>query len=377
MTYRFAQTGLASALATAFMFWQSALSMAEPDAIAAEVTRANEEQPSSFLPASVMDNDLFKSPPMHNACRNACSNAQTPGDVIYESIFGDASPKKWKPLTLTEFFSAGWNDPFVNAPEGTNGAPKQFWALAPSGVFSRLMHADVFYTNGLQDNPGLFLNGEPWSPVHPKHTTGNQYTAAYAIFIPFNSRFEVQIIAPFISSNRLDTSGPYQGNFGDLSFQFRFHLIERRNFSLVAFLGERTPTGNFVNGNNINYLTPSLEGWWNFAYKWVARGATGINVRTSHTDSIADVYFNRLSIGRYITDKNAPFFKDTALYGIVTVLNDVGGQANYVTDVYVGPGIRFGVGKQQKGAFSFAVETPVSGPRTYIWQPNASFILKY
>lgn len=89
------------------------------------------------------------------------------------------------------------------------------------------------------------------------------------------------------------------------------------------------------------------------------------------------IAFNRLSIGRYITDKDAPVFKDTALYGIVTVLNDVTGQANYVTDVYVGPGIRFGVGKQQKGAFTFAVETPVSGPRTYLWQPNASFILKY
>lgn len=84
-----------------------------------------------------------------------------------------------------------------------------------------------------------------------------------------------------------------------------------------------------------------------------------------------------MSVGRYITDKNAAIFKDLALYGTATVLSDVSGQANYVTDVYVGPGLRFGMGQERKAAFSFGVQVPITGPQTYLWQPNLSFILKY
>lgn len=280
-------------------------------------------------------------------------------------------------MTLSTFFTEGWDKPFVNAPEGTNGAPKQFWVNAPAGVFGRYMFADFFYTNGLRDVPGLLLNGEPWSPVHPKHTTGNQYTGAYSIFVPLNARMEIQIIAPFINSNQVGTSGAYQGNFGDLAFQARFHLIEHRNFSVVGFIGERTPTGNFVNGNNINFVSPSLEAWWNFAPKWVVRAGTGINIRTNHVNEIADIYFNKLSFGRYVTGKDAAIFKDLAIYGTATVLTDVTGQASHVTDLYVGPGIRFGMGKEQKLAISCAVQAPVTGPQTYAWQPSFSAIMKY
>ena len=59
----------------------------------------------------------------------------------------------------------------------------------------------------------------------------------------------------FISDNTSSPGGHYVANWGDTGVQVRFHLIEQRNFSVVAFLGERIPTGKSVNGNDINLVT--------------------------------------------------------------------------------------------------------------------------
>ena len=60
----------------------------------------------------------------------------------------------------------------------------------------------------------------------------------------------------FIDSRKSSPAGGYVGNWGDTGIQARFHLIEQRNFSLVAYVGERIPTGKSVNGSDINYVTP-------------------------------------------------------------------------------------------------------------------------
>jgi hypothetical protein len=64
-----------------------------------------------------------------------------------------------------------------------------------------------------------------------------------------------------VASNTTSPTGHYVAKFGDLTVSERFRLIEQRNFSFQALLTERTPTGNTVNGNDINYITPSLEFW--------------------------------------------------------------------------------------------------------------------
>ena len=40
----------------------------------------------------------------------------------------------------------------------------------------------------------------------------------------------------------------------------------------------------------INFITPSLEFWWNFAPRWVVRGTTGINIDTGR-HSATSTYF--------------------------------------------------------------------------------------
>ena len=197
-----------------------------------------------------------------------------PLDVIHESIFGPASKEEWHPLSLSTFFSEGWDEAYVRSPEGTNEAPKQNWFGAADGVFVRLNTLNFFYTNHMTTNLGLLLTPLPWAPAKPK-TNGNEYFASYNLYLPLNQRLELLIVAPFIASNKTSPTGHYVGNFGDLTVSARFRLVEQRNFSMQALLTERTPTGKTVNGNDINFITPSLEFWWNFAPKWVLRGERG------------------------------------------------------------------------------------------------------
>jgi hypothetical protein len=182
-----------------------------------------------------------------------------PLEVIHESIFGPASKEDWKPLSLMTFFSEGWDEPFHNAPEGTNGAPKQNWIGAPNGVFGRFATLDFFYTNHLNDVPGVFLTpNAPFMPVHT-YTTGNQYAVYGTFLLPLNSRVELLVGTVFIDSRKSSPAGHYVGNWGDTGVQARFHLIEQRAFSMVAYIGERAPTGKSVNGSDINYIQRSAK----------------------------------------------------------------------------------------------------------------------
>ena len=112
---------------------------------------------------------------------------------------------------------------------------------------------------------------------------------------------------------------------------------------MVTFIGERIPTGKSVNGSDINYITPGLEFWWNFAPKWVARGGTSIDILTGRK-SATSVYVNQLAVGRYLTTKDARYFKELEIHVTATALSDVSGGAGGVNDIYIFPGFRFGLG---------------------------------
>ncbi len=123
-----------------------------------------------------------------------------PIDVIAESIFGEASVDEWQPLSLSTFFSQGWDQPWVRSPEGTNGAPKQPWFGAADAVFARLNSLNFFYTNGMTANNGLLLTPLSWAPAKPK-TSGNEYWASYNLYLPLNQPLELLVVVPFVASN--------------------------------------------------------------------------------------------------------------------------------------------------------------------------------
>ena len=124
--------------------------------------------------------------------------------------------EEWHPLSLSTFFSEGWDEAYVRSPEGTNEAPKQNWFGAADGVFVRLNTLNFFYTNHMTTNLGLLLTPLPWAPAKPK-TNGNEYFASYNLYLPLNQRLELLIVAPFIASNKTSPTGHYVGNFGDLT----------------------------------------------------------------------------------------------------------------------------------------------------------------
>ena len=298
-----------------------------------------------------------------------------PIDVIAESIFGEASVDEWQPLSLSTFFSRGWDQPWVKSPSGTNGAPKQNWFGTADAVFARLNSLNLFNPNGMTNNTGLLLTPLPWSPTKPK-TTGNEYWASYNLYLPLNQRMELLVVVPFIADNTTSPTGHYVGNFGDLTFSERFRLIEQRNFTMQALLTERTPTGQTVNGNDINFVTPSVEFWWNFAPRTVVRGGTGINIDTGR-HSATSTYFTNLALGRYLTTKDAHVFKELVAHVAVATLSDVLGRKDFITDVYIAPGIRFGLDRNQKWYALAAAQIPVSGPHPYAWQPMFSLVRNY
>jgi hypothetical protein len=84
-----------------------------------------------------------------------------PIDVIAESIFGKASADEWQPLSLSTFFSDGWDRPWVRSPPGTNGAPKQNWFGTADAVFARLDSLTFFNVNGMTNHTGLLLTPVP------------------------------------------------------------------------------------------------------------------------------------------------------------------------------------------------------------------------
>ncbi len=295
--------------------------------------------------------------------------------VIRESIFGPASPEQWHPLSLSTFFSEGWDEAFVRSPEGTNGAPKQNWTGTADGIFARLTSVSFFFTDDMTTNPGLLLTPLPWSPSKPK-TTGNEYFATYELFLPLNQRMELLLTVPYVASNTTGPTGHYVGNFGDLTVEAKFRLIEQRNFSVTAFLAERTPTGNTVNGNDINLVVPNLEFWWNFAPGWVARGGTGINIDTGRT-STTDTYLTKVAVGRYLTNKDVRFFKQLVVWLAVATESDILGRAGHITDVYVTPGLRFGLDNDEKWFVLGALQVPVAGPHPFDFMTILTLVRQY
>ncbi len=305
----------------------------------------------------------------------AAGGRMRPLEVIRESIFGTAAPENWQPLTLSTFFTDGWDRPYSRSPDGTNGAPKQNWFGASDGIFVRLNAIDFFFTDRMTPNQGLLLTPVPWAPSKP-NTSGNEYFATYNLYVPLNQRLELLLVLPFVASNTTSPTGHYVNNFGDLTISERFRLVEQRNFSLQALLTERMPTGQTVNGNDINYITPGLEFWSNFAPRWVLRGGTSINIDTGR-QSATTTYFNNVAIGRYLTTSDARLFKEAVFHLSASTLTDLLGRKNHVTDVYVTPGLRFSLGTDRKWAALVAFQVPLSAPRPFAFQPNLALVRSY
>jgi hypothetical protein len=97
-----------------------------------------------------------------------------------------------------------------------------------------------------------------------------------------------------------------------------------------------------------------------------------------HRPSVGDErLFNNLAIGRYLTTKDARLVKELVVHTSVSTLSDVAGRAGHISDIYLMPGFRFGLGEGQKWYVMGGVQVPVSGPQSYVWQPNFALVKNY
>jgi hypothetical protein len=150
-------------------------------------------------------------------------------DTAIDSLFGDVyAERRWRPLSLSNFFTEGWFEPWAGAPAGRDGlTPRHGWLASFDGVFYRLWLITFGYMNNINTSFG-----------------GNRYMGTYSIFLPFSRRFEVLFDVPFVVSNGTkDPTRGYTSQFGDFTVTPRFLLSETAATSQVFALAIRTPTG--------------------------------------------------------------------------------------------------------------------------------------
>jgi hypothetical protein len=130
------------------------------------------------------------------------------------------------------------------------------------------------------------------------------------------------------------------------------------------------------NGDDVNFVTSSLEFGWNFAPTWVLRGGAGINVDTERT-SANSTYVSSVAIGCYLTTNDSLIFKELVAHVAVSTMSDVLERKDRITDVYVAPGLQFGLDANHNWYVLGAIHIPVSGPHPYDFQLNFCLARNY
>ena len=297
-------------------------------------------------------------------------------DTIGESFFGDASaPGKWRPLTLGNFFSEGWLEPWAGGPAGQSGlTPRHGWLGAFEGVFYRLWLVNGTYQNNLNKPYG-----------------GNGYRGDFSIFLPFSRRFELFLNVPFVVANGTeDPKRGYRSDFGDMSIAASFLLSESEAFTQLFTLGTVVPTGQTETGGNLMTVFPRYSFWSNPGGAWVVRGGTGINVPLNKNqlrptevtpeggvlfgNSTAQTTYNAdLAIGRYFTPHDV-LFGDLVFYAncnVIVPLEDRG----LPTYVGVGPGTRFQI--TGNSWFLHYWEFPVVGQQAFDYMMQTALVVAW
>ena len=274
-------------------------------------------------------------------------------EAMGKSIWGDvyAHPEDWQALGYEDFFSKGWDQPWVSPPNGGGGAPRQGWLLAFEGVFYRL---------------GIGIFG--WQ--HDLAGQGDGYTGTLVNFTPINQRLNIQTDIPMVS-NGINNQGDRQTNFGDFRIQPRFMLSESENLTQTLNISFRTPTGNPVNGAGWASIAPQYQFWANWWKGLVVRGGTGFTVPYAgdiQESRVRSTYDANLAVGYYLTPHDyAPFLGDLVGYvatNLTQVIDNRGPSSR--TFVTIGPGFRSHI--VDNWYLLGAVEVPVTYPQPYDYQ---------
>jgi len=276
-------------------------------------------------------------------------------EMAMESITGDVysakAAEKWQELSYSDFFSKGWDKPWVSPPNGGGGAPRQGWLNAFEGVFYRL---------------GIAVFG--WQ--HDLVNSGDGYSGNLVNFTPINQRFEIQTDISMVSNIGPSASGP-QTNFGDFKVIPRFMLSQSKNLTQTFNITFRTPTGNSNNlAQNIAAVTPEYHFWANWWKGLVVRGGTGFFLPYGgdlYGSGARSTFNANLAIGYYFTPHDLTPIGDMVWYVATNVSQPIDNRAETSnTFVSLTPGFRTHVGGDWY--LLGAVEVPVTNPQPFDYQ---------
>ncbi|HSF10206.1 MAG TPA: hypothetical protein VLA60_12390 [Nitrospirales bacterium] len=259
--------------------------------------------------------------------------------MVEESFFGDPTDP-WRPISLSTFFSEGWDEPFDYPVKGSGGAPRQGWINSLDGVFYRLWFLSYGHTQNFHDN-------------------GNQDFGRYTLFAPVSRRFQIRFDVPFLVSNRGGEQNGYHNNFGDFVISPRFLLSETQDVSQIFTIAVRTPTGEKENGHDVFSITPEYQFWSNVYNTWVVRGGIGTTFPTQSNRGRYSFNYN-VAIGKYLTSHDQTPFGDLTLYVAANGFTTLDNRASDVNFFSMTPGFRSHMGRDWY--LLAGVEVPLTGP---------------
>lgn len=276
-----------------------------------------------------------------------------------ESMFGDvyATPTRWRPLSLSSFFTEGWNEPWASPVPGGGGAPRQGWLNASDGVFYRLIIGTGGYSHEVNDN-------------------GDGYNGGVTLYSPLSRRFELRTDLPVITSNRGGSDNDRHTAAGDLQITPRFMLSESEDLSQSFNVTMRIPTGNTDNGNSVAAVVPSYEFWANWWQGLVIRGGAALSIPYSH-DGVHDAgartaFLGNLSAGYYFTPHDMTPIGDLVGYVATNVKQATDDRGAATTTLTLTPGFRTHVGRDWY--LLGGVELPTTHPQPFDYQVLAGLM---
>jgi len=267
-----------------------------------------------------------------------------------ESLLGDvyAEPSNWRPLTLSTFFSEGWNQAWASPPAGPGGAPRQGWIGAWDGVFYRL----GISTFSIADD----VNGK------------DQYAGNLTLYSPFSRRFELQTNYPMVVSNLAGPDTDRRSHFGDFEITPRFLLAESESTTHSFNLAFRTPTGDTRNGNDVAAVTPTWNFWSNPWQTLVVRGGGGITVPYSGFDAGArTTLLGNLAVGYYFTPHDRVPVGDFVGYVAANFYQPVDDRGSKRSTLTFTPGFRTHLGANFYLLGGFEVPVTRQSPFDFQW----------
>jgi hypothetical protein len=268
-----------------------------------------------------------------------------------------ASERPLIDLTLTNFFSAGWNEAWQKMPH-PDGAPDLTLLRVQSNLLLRSLRTDYFYERQLKssgERDVQFVN--------------------QLVEYPFNRRLMLAVFGNYAWVDVLGDDDREGTSYGALA---RFQLIDTPRTSYALNLRVAAP--NHALGETLTTSSVSLAGWHDLTplgldrvgLYWHVQGETftGPHALVAKQNDLTYA----VSLAKTWTSPSAPLGNLSTFFETFA-RTDLDGPRSGKTLVTLTPGLRFTVAHHH--VFMAGLEIPVTEPRPYEQIVRVTYILSF